>query len=304
MSLLITEKTSFYSPYSFLGKHESCAIHFLRSIEEDLSLGDAEYFDAGNGIFIYFRNLNWDTKFFGIPTFRVDYTAFPYNNIFYSDQRAFIKLREYFSSIYPEYYLFAEVPVEDTAVISGMSSAGWRLIETRITCYRNDLQKFDYSTRSVVRNATEADIPELRRVAIEAVNFYDRFHADEFFTRNEADEFLATFIENSVRGFADEVIVPGNGPANAFLTGNYLTTPSFLSGIKMGKMVLSAVSSARRGWYVRLIAELSFKFKELGLDTAFMTTQATNRAVLKVWLRHGYRFGRCTHIFSTYSRIR
>jgi dTDP-4-amino-4,6-dideoxy-D-galactose acyltransferase len=115
---------------------------------------------------------------------------------------------------------------------------------------------------------------------------------------------MAIFVENSVKGFADEVIVPKNGAANAFLTANFLTSPLSLTQERIGKMVLSAVSPERKGWYVRLIAEMSYIFKEQGLNTAFMSTQATNRAVLKVWFRHGYRFGRCTHIFSTYIRTK
>jgi hypothetical protein len=55
---------------------------------------------------------------------------------------------------------------------------------------------------------------------------------------------------------------------------------------------------------VKLIGERSQKFKDKGVDTALMTTQATNRAVLKVWERHGYRFGPCSHIFSIYQRKR
>ncbi len=100
------------------------------------------------------------------------------------------------------------------------------------------------------------------------------------------------------------MLVPAEGPANAFLTGNYVKSPPTLAARRIGRMVLSAVSGERRGWYVKLIGELSLKFKERGLDTALMTTQATNRAVLKVWERHGYQYGRCTHIFSTYERKR
>lgn len=304
MSISISEKTASYSPYNFLTDPALCAEDFLNTLHEDVEHGRVDRFDAEDYIHIYYRELKWDTNFFGIPTFRVDYTELPAGVQFITVQCAFNKLRKHLSSLYPEYYLFAEVPSEDTSVIAGMSGTGWRLIETRITCFRADIQKFDYPTRSAVRNATEADIPELRIAAKQAVNRYDRFHADDFFTPKEADDFLAIFVENSVKGFADEVIVPANGPANAFITGNYLTSPSLLSGREIGKMVLSAVTPARTGWYVRLIGELSFKFKERGIDMAFMTTQATNRTVLKVWHRHGYRFGRCTHIFSTYIRKR
>jgi len=304
MNVPVSEKTGFYSPFSFLTDQAACARDFISALNRDQAEGRVSSFDANDDIRIYFRKLNWDTEFFGIPTFRIDYTELPTDVRFSSVQLAFGKFREHLSTFYSDFYLFAEVPSEDTAVVAGMSGSGWRLIETRITCFRDDLQKFDYSTESESRNAIETDIPKLRLAAVHALNRYDRFHADDFFTTTEANDFLAIFIENSVNGFADEVIVPAIGPANAFLTGNYLASPPSLVGRKIGKMPLFAVTPARRGWGVQLIGAMSLKFKEHGLDTAFMTTQATNRAVLKILFRHGYRFGRSTHIFSTYARTR
>lgn len=61
-------------------------------------------------------------------------------------------------------------------------------------------------------------------------------------------------------------------------------------------MILSAVGEQRRGWYVKLISELSHYFKERGVDTCFMTTQSTNRAVIRTWEKLGYSFGRCAHV--------
>ena len=299
-----TERTAFYAPYGFLSRSGAAGVDWLADLAAEHAQGLVQPFDGGNGVTIYFRKLGWDTDFFGIPTFRVDYAAWPEGTGYDAIAAAFRALRQHIAASEAGFYLFAEVPCEDTGVIAGMGSAAWRLIETRITCFRDDLQKFEPQSRYDVRSAVLDDVPALRTAAIDAVNHFDRFHADDFFTAEESDRFLGTFIENSVKGFADEVIVPLDGPANAFLTGNYVKSPPSLAQRKIGRMVLSAVSTERRGWYVKLIGELSQKFKERGLDTALMTTQATNRAVLKVWERHGYRFGRCTHIFSTYERKR
>lgn len=304
MSMFTLEKSGYYSPFSFLIDTESCAKDFLRDLEKDVANGIVSQFNDIDGNCIYYRNLNWDSNFFGIPTFRIEYTALHQNTQYLSAQSAFIKFRAHLSSICSNFYLFAEVPAEDSAVIAGMTGSDWRLIETRITCFRDDLQEFNYKTESATRNATATDIPELRLAAARAVNRYDRFHADDFFTPNEADDFLAVYVENSVNGFADEVIVPTVGLANAFLTGNYLATPPSLTGRKIGKMPLFAVSSGRKGWGTQLFGAMNLKFRENGLDTAFMTTQATNRSVLKIFFKHGYRFGRCTHIFSTYTRAK
>lgn len=304
MDLIAGERAGFYAPYGFLSRQGGAGADWIAGLAAEHEAGTVRRFDGGNGIAIYVRRLEWDSRFFAVPTFRVDYTTWPEGTGYAALGAAFAALRHALAQANEAFYLFAEVPCEDTAVIAGMGSAAWRLIETRITCYRDDLQRFEPGTRHAVRSATLDDIPALRQAAIEMVNHFDRFHADDFFTAQESASFLGTFIENSVKGFADEVLVPGEGPANAFLTGNYVASPPALARRKIGRMVLSAVSTERRGWYVRLIGELSQKFKEKGIDTALMTTQATNRAVLRVWERHGYRFGRCSHIFSTYERKR
>lgn len=296
------ERAFFYSPYGFFKPNISLAREWLAEIKLSISNDKMKVFGESSGINIIYRRLDWDSEFFGIPFFKIEFTEFTQPNDYSIIQNAFFNFKNYIASQFDEYYIFAEVPSEDIGVIAGLTGSGWRLIETRITCYRDDLQSFSFPKRYGVRNATEDDIEELRKTAVTAVNKYDRFHADDFFLKKEADDFLGVFIENSVKGFADEVIVPAEGPPNAFLTCNYLKTPSSLSMGKIAKMVLSAVSEERKGWYSKLITELSFKLKEKGYDIVFMTTQSTNRVVLKVWYRHGYQFGKCSHIFSTYRR--
>jgi len=302
--LIASERSGFYAPLGFLDRLGTVGEDWIADLAAEHTAGAVQSFDGGNGVVIYYRKLAWDSDFFGVPTFRVDYATWPDDADYGAIAAAFAALRSRIAAAEASFYLFAEVPCEDTGVIAGLGSAAWRLIETRITCYRDDLQQFEPRTRYRVRSATLDDVPALRQTATEAVNHFDRFHADDFFNKEESDNFLGAFVENSIKGFADEVIVPQEGPSNAFLTGNYIKSPPSLAHRKIGRMVLSAVSTERRGWYVKLIGELSQKFKERGLDTSLMTTQATNRAVLKVWERHGYRFGRCTHIFSIYERKR
>jgi dTDP-4-amino-4,6-dideoxy-D-galactose acyltransferase len=296
------DRAFFYSPYSFLKGAKNLGKDWLLDLKRDFDSEKVERFRSKDCISIFFSKLPWDTDFFGIPFYKIEFIECDNNVDISQIQSALAEFEKHISLACAEYYIFSEIPCEDIEIIGGFTGSGWRLIETRVTYYRDDLQKFIYPERTDIRNATENDILELRKTAIDSVNHYDRFHADDFFRQEESDAFLAKFVENSVKGFADEVIVPDKGVANAFLTGKYLESPDSLSHRKMAKMVLSAVGSERRGWYMKLISELSFKFKANGVDTAFMTTQATNRAVLRVWSKHGYQFGKCSHIFSKYKR--
>lgn len=292
--------TKFYSAFSFLSNSEDLTKQWHEEFAVSLAEKELELFKVNSGVEIYIRYLKWDSEFFNIPTYRIDYSYLPPS--MRASKEAFNAVFDYLQARHAEFYLFAEVPSEDIQVISSMTGAGYSLIETRLTYFHDQIQNFNLTRRYNVRQASVDDIQELRRTAIDAVNIFDRFHADSFFTSDEAENFLAAFAENSVLGFADEVMVPAEGLANAFLTANYTDSPKCLNNKKLAKMVLSAVAPERRGWYVKLIGEMTMRFKEQGVDIAFMTTQATNRAVLKVWSSFGYRFGKSSHILSRYSR--
>ena len=297
-----SDKRWAYFPLNFVTDQETASSEFHKSINADVRLKELQEFVSSSGVTVYFRKLTWDSEFFGVPMFRIDYTSGPFGIREEAIKAAFIELRIAIASKNEEFYVFGEVPVEDTQTCVGITEAGWRLIETRVTYFRDDIQKFEFTEERPTRQAELEDVPELRKAAMNAINPYDRFHADSFFSDREAADFMAIFAENSVRGFADIVLVPATGPADAFLTGIYLPKSDVFGGLKIAKPVLSAVSQNRKGWYKHLIGSMGNQFNSMGVDFAFMTTQITNRAVQKVWFQHGFRFGRATYIFSTYVR--
>ncbi len=294
------ERAFFYSPLSFVRD----ARDVLSQATLD-ALRDAESFHDREGpceIRIRFRKLDWDSDFFRVPTWRIDFiewTAGTDADIQQSIADAVTRLCKTLAEQHGRFYCFAEIPSEDVRVLQGLGLAGLRLIETRLTYFHDDIPAFQWEPRAAVRAATEADVANLREAACVARNNYDRFHADPFFGEQVADEFLAVFAQNSVRGFASVVLVPADDlPPNAFLTADLMPAYTKLLGRGVGRMVLSAVASQRRGWYQKLIAEMSYWMQAQGVDLCCMTTQSTNRAVVRVWETLGYRFGRSTHIFA------
>jgi dTDP-4-amino-4,6-dideoxy-D-galactose acyltransferase len=300
MNHLMTRSAKFYPSLNFLTNDPALCSEWFDELALAVSEQELTIFKASNGVELFIRHLAWDSNFFETPTFRIDYSYIP--AVTSDTHIAFEELFGFLSSRYETFYLFSEVPSEDIETISGLTGAGYRLIETRFTYFHDQIKNFDPARRYATRQANKEDIVVLSRTAIDAVNEYDRFHADSFFSSYMANNFLGKYVENSVLGYADEVLVPSEGIANAFLTGNYIHSPSCLDNKKIAKMVLSAVAPERRGWYVKLIGEMTMRFKEKNIDIAFMTTQSTNRAVIKVWNSFGYKFGRCTHIFSKYKR--
>ncbi len=296
-------RSSWYSPVAFLKATDNThASHIERSIKS-LTKNGTTHAKEYHGVRLFLTDLEWDSRFFGVPTVRVEFLE--WNQSFVTPDLIATAisacLRDLLNRL-GRFYLFVEIPSEDIFAIQAFNMAGARLVETRVSYYRTDIAEFEWPKRSPVRMAGLDDISDIRRVASTMRNRFDRFHADANMPSDKADEFLATFAENSIRGFADFVLVPDSADGNpgAFLTAKLMSLESEIYQQSIAKMVLSAVDETRSGWYVRLVAEMSYLFRDKGVRVAFMTTQSTNRAVIRVWERLGYRYGRCTHVMSIY----
>lgn len=289
----------FYSPYNFIRSipFEKNIEIVKRSIFDDHLLR----FDAtvnGKTVFYFYQQLPWDTGFFSINTFKLSYVL--YDNVSFEElgqtslQFADMLRRQ------GKCYCFIEIPSEDIFCIQALNVAGFKLIETRLTYFRGQLEDFS-NERYSVRPADLSDTENLKRVAREMRNDYDRFHADAVFDQKDADEFLAKYIEESIKGFADLVLIPAEQglPSDSFLTARYFKADWEQLGVNVSKMVLSAVSgTTNRGWYKKLISEMTYALKEEGAQYIFMNTQSTNRAVFYTWESLGYRLGSTTHVLS------
>lgn len=295
------EQLFYYSPYTFL-KNVSADLLFVNSVKEPLLKKIREkkietiVVDLEGAAYCFLvEYLAWDSNYFCFPTYRLHTVLFD-TPVGLNDAVLIFK-KQFFSS--PGKYCFTDIPSEDIQVLQALSGAGFKLIETRMT-YALNLRNHDHE-RYGVREADYDDIPNLRRVAGEMRNPFDRFHADGIFNPEKADEFLATFVEESVKGFADHTIVPNEPgtPPDAFVTAKVLKDEWPLIGEKVSKMVLSAVSATHcRGWYKKLISEMAYLLKEEGADYAFMHPASTNRAVIHTYETLGCKLGQISHVFS------
>lgn len=288
----------FYSPFNFIREiNVGTQLALFRAARLD----DKPYFGvAGTDgeCRFYFDPLAWDTDYFGLVSHKLQVVLYTTTDLAYLTTacRAFLA---HLASIGSQ-YCFLEIPAEDIFLIQALNMAGFKLVETRLTYYRK-VTDYGYPERFPVRTATLDDAQDLQGVARTMRNNFDRFHADPVFSVESADEFLATYVGESVRGFTDVVLVPdypGEAPG-AFLTANYFRDQWAALGIPVAKMVLSAVSDhTRRGWYKKLISEMSYHLRDQGAAYVFMNTQATNRAVFHTWESLGYKLGSTTHVLS------
>ncbi len=286
-----------YSEYSISRKvpYNLVVKNFIKSlndfIEEKIIIDGDEYY-------FYFKKQEWETDFFKRETYILKAILFENENVgtlVKAISQFMLKFRNK-----KNFTIFTEIPSEDIIIIQALNLNGWRLIETRLHYYNDQLSNFN-QPRYEVRLATKNDTLNLMKVARVMRNKFDRFHADLTYDETQADEYLAKYIENSINGFTDIVLVPSgaNIPSDSFLTANIQKNIWNEIQFPISKMVLSAVSSeTNRGWYKKLIIEMTYKLRDEGAEIIYMNTQSTNIPVLYTWEILGYKIGRTTHILS------
>ena len=287
----------FYSQYCFLRSVSPEAIHqeILNKIE-NLCEWSCEV--NGESVDFYYKNMEWESNYFNINSIKLEYVL--YNSVEFEDLvRACRKFHQEFI-LNSRAYCYFEIPPEDHIFLQAMTAAGFRLIETRLHYYFNKTAELS-STRHKHRHATEIDIPSIRRASSSMRNRFDRFHADVKFDDQVADQYLGTFAENCVRALSDIVLVPNEAqlPVGSFMAASYLKDSWGKHGINLSKLDLAAVLPINKGWYAKLLGEVMKLLIEEGADYIGTNTQATNRSVLHMYEKFGFKYGRTTHILAS-----
>jgi dTDP-4-amino-4,6-dideoxy-D-galactose acyltransferase len=241
------------------------------------------------GLFV--KRLDWDSSFFNSEIFKI---------IFIKNDFNFDISSQFFSegnfSKEPA-HLFLEIPSEAVQLFKPLMKCGFSLVESRLTYYHS-LEEFPSKNNSA-RPATKLDVPFLKKVASLAINDFDRYHADDFFSKFDADRYLETYIENCVNGFADIVFVPNleTNPAS-FVAVSKLNETGWLEEGPLFRIPLTACLPENKGWHYNLCVGALHYAKENKSKCLIMTTQATNKAVIHNCEKMGFKLGSSFHIFS------
>jgi len=305
------EKLFFYSPYSFVREtnaQRQTQNFVIKPILDFQNEAQNQLFEIkidGQLHIFLMQFLAWDSAFFKIPTYKLLPILFAHSDfqlLSKATQTFMSSLQNRVSTLFPDsqsIYVFADIPTEDISVIQALTHGGFRQVETRLNYFKTDLQKIDYQ-RFNIRKALPKDIPNLERVAQFMRNEYDRFHADSVFSEEMADRFLAKYVSESVKGFADMVLVPNepNVPSDGFLTAKYFREDWEKLGVNASRMPLFAVAPTCRGWGQKLVSEMTYHLREVGADYTFIGTQSANRRVCRLLENLQYRLGSMSHILS------
>ncbi|MBD0297244.1 MAG: hypothetical protein ICV84_18955 [Flavisolibacter sp.] len=306
LTALIEKRKKFlfyYSPYNYL-KAIDPEIQFRILVEDKIlrfgTTPDQVMYqimvNEQTFIFLY-QHLEWDSNFLKRNCFKL-YT------VLYSGEDApsliaaiqhFIKHMADNSGL----YLFIDIPAEDVFLIQCLGYAGFKLTETRLHYFKDNLHSFN-AERYAVRKASVEEAEAIAQISKLNRNGYDRLHADIDFPNEVADEYLGVYGASAVKGYCEAVLVPdeSGAPLQSFLAISHLKRDSSLVQCQLARVVLTAVAPANKGWLKKLVSETIYYAKDIGAAYVLMTTQSTNRAVFRTNEKLGLQLGGCSHILS------
>ena len=311
LSALVTaraEALAYYSPYYFLrqfaGERQQELFGTGAAVRWEQGVGAEtfyyQYSPASTEVHWLLQQLAWDSSYFDTPMYRLFTGLFATHTTTDELIEAATNLRQRLADRHGSFYAFGVVPAEDIRLVQSLTGAGWRLVETRLTYYRDQLSTFDHP-RYPVRVAEVGEATHIGQVAAYARNVYDRYHADAWFGEARADAYLACYAENTVAaGLAAVVLVPDAPelPTDSFLAISDLPGDAAALGARLSRVLLTAVGPANRGWHVKLVAETVHRAQALGHEAVLMTTQATNYAVVRTCEKLGFRLGATSYVLA------
>ena len=224
------------------------------------------------------RRLPWDSEFFGVPIGTVEADRIPEGDL----PRILDWCRE--RAIECLYFL---ADPDDAAGLDRVEKRGFERVDERLTLKR-DLSSVPLTRPDVpgIRPAAPADLAELRGIARTA-HRNTRFYRDGRFSSDRCDALYERWIENSVRGDADCVLVADRGGKAV----GYITCHR--GAADAARIGLFAVAERARGQGVgaNLIRHALGWFVSEGIPAVSVVTQGENRSARRAYEAQGFEVG-------------
>jgi dTDP-4-amino-4,6-dideoxy-D-galactose acyltransferase len=278
---------------SLAGDRALHAEFLTRALPPDDDLRFLSQLVDGTEVGVFAERLPWDSEFFGYGVAKL-HGVFALEEPLCRPDADFTPAVEALVAACRArgiHYLLALVDVRDLALIRALGVCGFALIETRPR-YHLHLSSYAFPSRFACRPAVAADVESLAEAAAEAVNPYDRFHADPFVGHDAAARLLRRWVGASVcESFADVTLVPDTPRPAALVTLKYHRAKWPRWGVRLAQFGLAACSPRERGWGSKLFSEAHYHLKEMGVEYVTLLTQLPNRPMIRICEKLGYQLG-------------
>ena len=264
-----------------------------------IRLKNERYLQFQNGSFVVYYEVNeWEGNIVNKTVVKISYIEGDRGDV-----NGLIKfIKELTFQLYDEFknpYIYTEVPAEDNVLLQILGINKYRLVETRLVHYNNNLKK-SIEDLELVKLGNRSMSEKYGNISLEMRNDYDRYHSDIFIGNEIADNYLKMYGKACFEGYVDEVIIPNQdrGMSNSFIALNHGINEGIID-TKISQIVLTVVDSeTNKGWYRKLIKGAIQRSILNESEILINTTQSTNKPVIHVLESSGFKLGRVSYIFA------
>jgi dTDP-4-amino-4,6-dideoxy-D-galactose acyltransferase len=219
-------------------------------------------------------HLDWDSKFFGLRIARLERSRLEESVLAQATEWARQNRIDCL-------YFLADANDPQTTCLAEQNQ--FLPVDVRLTFERRVPEEALRTTgESGVRAAREDDLPVLRRIAAQS-HSDTRFYFDPHFDRVRCDELYATWIENSLHGFAQAVLAAEQQGQPA----GYVTL--HLRGDQAQIGLIAVASGAQGAGLGRRLVEESLEWaRRRGARTMKVVTQGRNVPAQRLYQRCGF----------------
>jgi dTDP-4-amino-4,6-dideoxy-D-galactose acyltransferase len=239
------------------------------------------------------KKLVWDSSYFGFPNYKIIDVFYTHDTLLLLS-KAVLKFKQEYCTEKRAYY-YIDTPSEKVLLTQALNINGFRLVESRLHYFYENIQEYSTLKRYPVRLAKINEAGVIGQIAKKMQNKFDRLHSDGFISNEIADNYIEKFAKNSVEGFADYVLATyKNDIPFGFLASN---KPQKINGHNVSQLVLAAIdNSIEKGWLYKLLSETIFLLKNLETDYLTTITQTSNISAFKTWEKFGFKLGFVSNI--------
>lgn len=217
--------------------------------------------------------LDWDSNFFGLRIARLNRSRL-------DEETVASALAWCVSNRIDCLYFLADSDHPATPILAGKN--GFRLTDVRMTFEMQLAQGEPRAAQPAIRLGREEDLPVLQRIAC-MTHRDTRFYFDEHFDRAKCDELYATWIVNSLHGFAQAVLVAEvAGTLAAYLSCHLKGEES-----QIGLLGVDAKHQGQ-GLGRQLVQQFLFWSRQQNARRATVVTQGRNLSAQRLYQRNGF----------------
>jgi ribosomal protein S18 acetylase RimI-like enzyme len=281
-------------------KRERSEALFVKNILSDNFEGEAWVATEGGLVkgLLCIQALPWDSKILGTPAFKITQLE-TFNATAQESGKildallgvALDTLRTLSRS-----HCHVRIPSDDVEAANSLGRVGFEKVES-LNTYGARLNEIgsilaSYKATPLEMRFIEADdIDWARQLSREAVNPYDRFHADKLIS-GCADDFMEAWINGCTSGFCDTNFIGlAEGQRAGFALWQSGRRELNDIGAQIARLALGAVSKSfsGRGIHRTLVARGCLHFAAQGADWVVMSTQEENMAAIHSMTTLGWR---------------